>query len=236
MIPLAAISLGTQLVGGLAQTIGSASQKKPIIPEYEIPEEVYQNMSDAEYWAFQGMPTAQKEQYIQNVQRTSTAALSGLEDRKAGLGAITNLAQNETDAWKSMLAMDEERRWKNQQALYGARERVAEEKRIKDDIDRQIALDERDRRDQGIGAGLQNVMNALGTIAGADVMSEGGLLGGLNLGNLFGGGRKAARLNAKNAASTAASNAMVKKSLNLDPFSGVKTSSQLAASQPKITL
>jgi hypothetical protein len=149
---------------GLGQLIGGLVKKKPIIPEAEIPQEIYENMTDAEYWSYVGMPEAQKQQYIDNITRSGASALGNIQSRKGGLGAVSQIAQNETDAYRDLLSMDENRRFQNQQMLYGARERMAAEKARVDDINRSIKLDERDRRDQLIGSGLQNMMNTAGTL------------------------------------------------------------------------
>jgi len=168
---------------GIGQTIAGLVKKKPEIPEYDIPQEVYANMTDAEYWAMEGLPDAQKQQYIQNIQRSGTTALSRSADRKGGLGLVSSIAQQEQDAATNLLSMDAQARMQNLSRLFQARETVAGYKDIKYDKDLAKVMEERAEVDELRGAGTQNIMNALGTFAAlGDEDGEGGILG-----KLFGG-------------------------------------------------
>ena len=82
---LGLIATGAQAALGVGQTIAGLVKKKPEIPEYDIPQEVYDNMTDAEYWSFQGLPEASKQQFVQESKRTGATALSRSADRKGGL-------------------------------------------------------------------------------------------------------------------------------------------------------
>ena len=170
MIGLAGAGLAVQGILGLGQMIGGLVKKKPVIPEAEIPQELFQNMTDAEYWSYIGMPEAQRQRYIEDNLRTGATALAGATDRKGGLGLVSSIAQSQTEGNRNLAEMDTNLRYQNMQNLYARRDRLAEERRYVNDVNRQIKLDERDRRDQLIGAGIQNIAGAAGTLGSAAAM------------------------------------------------------------------
>jgi len=168
---------GAQGVLGIGQTIAGLVKKKPEIPEYDIPQETYENMTDAEYWSFQGLPEAQKQQFIEQSQRAGATALSRSAERKGGLGLVASAAQQEQDAATQLLSMDATQRMQNLQNLYRARDAMANEKKIQYQSRLDKALQERQEVDNLRGAGLQNLMGAGSTAAGIDAYSdEGGFL------------------------------------------------------------
>ena len=167
---------GVQAALGIGQTIAGLVKKKPEIPEYEIPQELWDNMTDAEYWAMEGLPPAQKQQFIEQSQRAGATALSRSSDRKGGLGLVSSVAQQEQDAATQLLSMDAGQRLQNIQNLYRARERVAGAKDTKYQSDLNKVLQERMETDNLRGAGVQNIMNAAGTISGIDALSDGGVM------------------------------------------------------------
>jgi len=165
---LAAIGLIAQTALGIGQTIAGAVKKKPIIPEADIPDEVFQNLSDAEYWSMIGMPPEQREMAVEDIQRSSASALSRSKDRRGGMGLISRIQQGETEGYRGVSELDTSMRVRNINRLSTARDRVAEERNRADDINRQIKFDERTERNQLIGSGIQNVMGALGTASFMD--------------------------------------------------------------------
>jgi hypothetical protein len=180
---LALGAMAAQTVLGIGQTIAGMVRKKPIIPEADIPDEVFANLSDAEYWSMIGMPPAQRQRAIEDIQRTGATERAGIQSLKGGLGAVARSAQTEVEGQRGVADMDTSYRYKNIDRLERARGRMSEEKNRADDINRQIKLDERARRDEMIGAGMQNVMGALGTAAYLDVLGDDDEIGG----KLFGG-------------------------------------------------
>ena len=157
------IASGTQALLGVGQMVGSLFMPKPKLPEYNIPEEVYQNMTDAEYWSFMGLPEAQKEQYMQQISRIGADALYQADSRKAGMGMISNIAQQQSDASTNLLAMDASQRMKNLQNFWNARSSMAEQKGIKQQVRRENVMYKRDKRAEMAGAGMQNVAGGLST-------------------------------------------------------------------------
>jgi len=166
-IPIAsAIAGGAQGLTGIAQMIGGLTMPKPEIPDYNIPSEIYDNMTDAEYWSFQGLPESQKQQFLENSMRAGATALSSSASRKGGLGLVSSIAQQERDASMSLLTADSQARMQNLRNFWGAREKMAGEKTTQQEWGMQKVLDERAKRDEMIGAGMQNFAGSFSTFAG----------------------------------------------------------------------
>ena len=129
-------------------------------------------MTDAEYWALEGMPAASKAKFIQESKRTGATAISRSADRKGGLGLISSIAQQERDDATQMLSMDAEARMSNLDRLFSARDTVTQQKGVKQEWAREKTMAKRDEINELIGGGLQNIMNAGGTFAALDSASD----------------------------------------------------------------
>ena len=152
---------------GISQLIAGAFMPKPDIPDYEIPQELYENMTDAEYWSFVGLPEAQKQQYIEGSMRAGASALSQSASRKGGLGLVSSVAQQQQDANKQLLSMDAQARMQNIRAHWSARERMAQAKDVQFGHKMDKVLYQLQKRDEMMGAGLQNIGSSFSTFAGS---------------------------------------------------------------------
>jgi hypothetical protein len=161
---IGAIMGGVQAAIGLGQTIAGIAKKKPIIPEAEIPQDVFRSLNDAEYQAMIGMPAEQRQRAIEDIQRGGATAFSRAKDLKSGVGLVSDIAQRETEGYRGLAEYDTERRYENINRLERRRDRMAEEERYAADVNRQLAIDERNRRDELIGAGLQNIVGGGATL------------------------------------------------------------------------
>lgn len=159
---------------GAAQAISGWKQKKNLTrPEYQIPEEIERNMSEAELMSYYGMPDAQKQSYMQNIQRAGQQALSGVADRKGGLGTISAIQQQQQDAYMNLLSADVQQRMQNIQRAQQARSEMAAFK------DKQFEINEMQPYQQSyaeaqslVGSGMQNVMGGLNTIATTKMVQD----------------------------------------------------------------
>ena len=97
-------------------------------PVYQIPEEIKQNLTQAQQQALHGLPEEQKRQYIENVQRGSAQSLASSQSRKGGLTGITAINQQQGQAYNQMLSADAQARAQNQRQLMGARGDMADYK------------------------------------------------------------------------------------------------------------
>lgn len=181
MLPLAAIPIAIQGVTGLAQMIkGRKLAQENVRPGYDIPDEVRQNLSQAQMQALEGLPAEVKNQYLQNLQRSSQFGLSAMGSRKAGLAGLSSLVQNQNDAYSNLMAQDAQAQQANLQELMNQRATMAGYK------DKQFGLNQFDPYTQKAeaaqamkGSGMQNIMGALQS--GADL----GLAGLSGTGNKY---------------------------------------------------
>lgn len=179
-------NIGSGLLGGAVGYFQRRAAKKALSklqrPEYEIPNEILENQKRAQMAANEGLPSAQYNQAMQNIQRQQNRALTSASDRRGGLMALPGLQQQANDSLLNLDVKNAEQRLKNQQQLYGINSQVAGYKDKQWDINKMQPY----QRDytynmQLLGQGNQNMF------AGADK-----LLGGLALagssGSNFGSG------------------------------------------------
>lgn len=175
-IPLAiplAVEGTKALIGGIQAIKGAKDLKKLQRPVYEIPDEIKQNMTEAELMALEGLPAQQKAQYVQNIQRSLQSGMKGLQSRKAGVAGITDLVQSQNDAFSNLVSMDAVQRQQNQMVAQQRRSEMAQYKDKAFDINKIAPYYEKAQAAQAnIGAGLQNIVGALDM--GAAVSAYGG--------------------------------------------------------------
>jgi hypothetical protein len=168
------ILAGTQAAIGLGQAISGWAQKKKLTrPEYQIPEEIEQNMTEAELMSYYGMPDAQKAEYMQNIQRSTQAALRGISDRKGGLGAVAAAQQTQQDAYMNLLSADVQQRMQNIQTAQQMRQTMASYRDKAFEINEMQPYQQSYAEAQSlIGAGMQNVMGGLTSMAQTQMLKE----------------------------------------------------------------
>jgi hypothetical protein len=174
------IALAAQAAFGIGQAIAGGIKKRraPGIPTYQIPSELKANLSESERLAMEGLPEAQKQMYIENIQRGGATMLQQASTRKGGLGLIPTIAEQQRGGYRELLMMDAAERMKRQGTVMGMRERIAEEKFRKHEADTYRAQVLRGEAQELIGAGIQNIGGSLGSAAGLSAMFGGGGLSG----------------------------------------------------------
>jgi len=160
---IGALIAGTQAAVGIGQAVAGYSKLKNLTrPEYQIPSEIEQNMSEAELMSYYGMPDAQKQSYMQNIQRSGQQALSGTADRKGGLGMVSAIQQNQQDSYSNLLSADVQQRMQNIQTAQNMRNVMAGYKDKAFQMNEMQPYQQDYAEAQGlIGAGMQNVMGGL---------------------------------------------------------------------------
>jgi hypothetical protein len=127
-------------------------------PDFEIPQEIYQNLDDAEIQALEGLPAAQKQAYLENIQRGTQTALGNISSRK-GPGFEYAL-QSEADQQKQLLGQDVAQRQANQANLQSQRGVMADYKN-KEWEDRMSAYTDAAQNVKDLtGASIENVVGA----------------------------------------------------------------------------
>lgn len=176
-MPVAAISAGTQAVGGIIKSIIGAGQKRQgrklknslIYPTESVPQEEIENQKLARQQAATGLPSEQYSNAMQNIQRQQLMALRGAHDRRGGLGAISSIQQGTNDATLNLDSADARQKILNQNQLMSVNNRLAGWK----DKVWQNNIKDKYTRDYGyamglIGAGNQNIMSGIDqTLGGA---------------------------------------------------------------------
>ncbi|MES2395815.1 MAG: hypothetical protein V4549_07420 [Bacteroidota bacterium] len=126
----AGIASGAATMAGVQYVKGKRDQKKAEKnrPKYEIPEEAYQNLNQAQQSALQGLPEAQKQQYLNNLQQSSAYALQQTTSRRGGLTGVAAINQQQNQGLQNLAASDAQARMNNQQQLYNFRNQMADYK------------------------------------------------------------------------------------------------------------
>ncbi len=180
----AGIASGAATMAGVQYIKGKRDQKKDEAnrPVYNIPDEVKQNLTDAEIMALEGMPAEQKQAYLSNLERGTAFGLSQMGTRKAGLTGLATLNEQQNQGYQGMLAMDSAQRMQNKGVVMQQRQNMADYK------DQAFQFNTIDPYYEGIarkqartGALFQNLNNAAS-------MGMGGMGGGGGKSQQGGGG------------------------------------------------
>lgn len=108
------VGAGWGLYSGLHQ---KAEAKKLLkqnpYPTQPIPESIQQNASAANRLALQGLPSAQYQAAMNNIQRQQQNAIQASQDRRSGMGAIGQTNQTAQDTQLNLSAQDQAARRQN---------------------------------------------------------------------------------------------------------------------------
>lgn len=171
----AGVASGAATMAGVKYIKGRRDAKKDAKarPKYEIPEEVKQNLTQAQQMALQGLPEEQKQQYLTNLQRGSAQALASSASRRGGLSGIATINQQQNDAYGNLAAMDAQARSENQQRLMGARQTMADYK------DQSFQFNKINPYYEGIAQRNANQNELFQNLNNAAMMGAGGMGGGM---------------------------------------------------------
>lgn len=169
----ALIGAGVGALAGGAEYLWNRQQakkdekKRPI---YQIPPEVQQGLTLAEHQALQGLPEAQKAQYVSNLQRGAAFSLAQNQTRGGGLSNIAAINENQNQGYAGLVAQDAAARYQRQGQVFNQLGNVANEKEQQWQINMENPYYERTYNDRANrGALYKNIGNAaqLGLYAGA---------------------------------------------------------------------
>ena len=165
---------GAVIAGGsaIAQGITGAKQMRDARkaqenlqrPEYEIPQEIFDNMNLAERNMYQGLPDAQKREFLNNLQNQSQQALSQATTRKAGLNLVSDLYSQEQSGLNQLLMADVQARQENVEKAMNARREVAQAKMMEFEHDFNLYSSDLDYARSQESAGMQNIFGAADTL------------------------------------------------------------------------
>lgn len=177
-------NLAGGLVSGVAGLFQRRSAKKMLNslqrPGYTIPEEIKRSQKMAEMSAQEGLPSAQYNKAMQNIQRQQSNAVSAASDRRSALMAIPAAQQAATDATLNLDVADANARLQNQKTLYGQNAIMGQYKDKAFQINQMQPFQEKQQYAQSLlGAGNQNLVGGIDkALGGAGSMLFGGGMGG----------------------------------------------------------
>lgn len=179
-------NIASGLVSGVAGFFQRRAAKKMLRnlnrPQYTIPEEITKSQKMAEMSASEGLPSAQYNKAMQNIQRQQTNSVAAAQDRRSALMALPKIQQAATDAALNLDVADANARLQNQKTLYGVSGQTAQYKDKAFQINQMQPYQEKYQYAQSLlGAGNQNLIGGIDKLLG----------GGASL--LFGGGGGSAR-------------------------------------------
>jgi hypothetical protein len=152
----------TKSVVGLLQYLEGRKQARATRPLREIPDEIFQNLNQAEIQALEGMPMEQRQRYVQDIQRGSQSALRAMGDRRAGIAGIPQIYQKELDSYGNLAGQDAMMRMQNQDRLAANRMEMARQKDTQFQLNEYEPFLNKMRLAEGlIGAGMQNFMGGM---------------------------------------------------------------------------
>jgi hypothetical protein len=189
----AAVAIGTAAVGagvGVYNVVEGKKQKDKAKkemeglhkPVYQIPQEILDNLSDAEKRTVEGLPAEKKQEYVKNMERNQQNYLKNAEDRKAGLAGLQDSTNRANDQLSNLVSKDAEAKRRNEIAkrneIATARAGVANAK------NQQFAFNMNDYQSQlqsaqaNYQAGAQNLNSGIQQIGSSVVQAGGSLAGG----------------------------------------------------------
>jgi len=143
-------------------------------PQYQIPPEVAAGLTEAERQALQGLPEAQKQQYVTNLQRGTAYGLSQVGSRKGGLAGLGTLNEQQNQGYANLLSQDSAARIQNQKNVFGQLNNVAENKQQQFQLNQLNPYYEHiSRSNANRGALMQNLNKAV-QLGASGAMSGGG--------------------------------------------------------------
>jgi len=165
----AAVVVGGVSLGlGIYQTAkGNSDRKKLKRPEYQIPDEVYQNMSLAEQVAYEGLPASVKNDFQRNVKSSEAAMLSRSGDLQSGVSAMAASQLASQNALSNMYSQDAMMRLEGKRLMMGANTNIANFKDRSFGFDQQNYLQDLTSAQAMMGAGMQNMATGIGYGASA---------------------------------------------------------------------
>lgn len=130
-------------------------------PKYEIPEEIKKNLSEAEFYATQGMSEEAKRLLVKGIQEQQASQMAAGSTRKAGLVGLAASQQQQQNAYAQLAAQDAVAREQHRAQLAQARSMMADYKGQQYQLNVLNPYYERTAANQAmIGAGMQNVYGA----------------------------------------------------------------------------
>jgi hypothetical protein len=182
LIPAAA-QAATGLISGISGLFQKAKanrlERENVRPTYNIPQEIRANQQIAQQQATMGMPGAQYEQGLRNINRNTNNMMAAAQDRRGGLAAVGAAQQAANDASLNLTAMDAQQRVSNIRNLMAQNNAMAQYRDKQWGWNQQAKYQENAAAIRALrGAGNANLNTGLNGIIGAGMTVGENMLGG----------------------------------------------------------
>ncbi len=172
-LTLLAVGLGISAAAGIGQSIQGASQvsksrkemENLTKPEYIIPDEIKQNLTDAEQRQYYGLPDAQKREFLNNMQQSSTDALRSSATRRGGLQMVSNIQEQQNQMSNQLMIQDVQAREAKVSQLVDARREMAQQRIQKFAHEFSDYSSQLDYLRSQESAGIQNIFGGIDQVA-----------------------------------------------------------------------
>lgn len=160
---LSAIPAAVQAGTGIYQMFKGRQQRKSLDrPEFAIPQETLDKLTDAQVQSLVGLPEEQRQKMIQDIERGQQSALQQYSSMGAGLKGIAAAQQTATDAMLDVGTLDAQERIAAQQRLQDVRGEVSRLREKEFELNEmQPYLNKMRSAEAMSGAGLQNIMGGV---------------------------------------------------------------------------
>ncbi len=144
--------------GALQTAYGLYLEKHNKRPDYNIPPEIQQNLTEANQRALEGLPAAQKQEYVNQLANSAAYSNANLGSLNAGLRGVAGANNQFNTGYGNLLSSDSAARANNQNAVYGMRDAMANYKDKSFQLNKENPYYEMVAKSQALqGAGMQNI-------------------------------------------------------------------------------
>tara|TARA_B110000858_G_C17801815_1_gene475707 strand:+ start:2591 stop:3394 length:804 start_codon:yes stop_codon:yes gene_type:complete len=194
-LTLLAVGLGISAAAGIGQSIqgiGQVSKSRKEMenltkPEYIIPDEIKQNLTDAEQRQYYGLPDAQKREFLNNMQQSSTDALRSSATRRGGLQMVSNIQEQQNQMSNQLMIQDVQAREAKVSQLVDARREMAQQRIQKFAHEFSDYSSQLDYLRSQESAGIQNIFGGIDQVA--STVTNAGTMMAMGGGDLEAGAR-----------------------------------------------
>lgn len=165
---MAGVASATATMAGVQYVKGKRDAKKAekARPQYEIPDEIKQNLSQAQVMALEGMPQQEYDDELRRIKQQTADAKYQISSRKGGLAGVSGMYEREGQSGFNLAKFDAGIRRQNQLGLMQQRGITADYGGMEFQLDKLNPYYEKRAQDQArTGALFQNLMSAGGVAA-----------------------------------------------------------------------
>jgi hypothetical protein len=152
-------------IGGAQYLKGKKLERENQRPTYQIPQESFQNLTQAQQMELQGLPEEQKQAYIESLQQQTAYGLGQIGSRKGGLTGLAGLVNQQNQGMQNLMTQDASARMANIHGLMNQRQNVADYRGQEFQFNKLNPFYFKQAQAEALkGSGMQNTMTGLGNL------------------------------------------------------------------------